>query len=91
MIKGGDGPMEFMQIIIDFITLGAIGLFATITLALWYEFCEIFIFGQGYLGWLRRHKVLKAIIICSIGVLIWGSALYHIHQFLWGAHIQEIP
>lgn len=89
MIRG-DGPMEFMQIIIDFVTLGAIGLFSTITLAVWYEFCNIFVFDQGYLRWLQRHSILKAIIVITLGVAIWGNALCQIHQFLWGAHITEI-
>lgn len=86
MVKGGDGPMEFMQIIIDFVTLGAIGLFSTITLAIWYEFCEIFIFDQGYLTWFKRHNVIKAILVLTVGVLVWGSALVGIHQFLWNEH-----
>lgn len=87
MIKGGDGPVEFMHIIIDFITLGVIGLFSAITLAIWYEFCEIFIFDQGYLGWFNRHKIFKALLTIVIGILVWGTALYYIHVFLWN----EIP
>lgn len=86
MIRGGDGPVEFMQIIIDFITLGVIGLFSTITLAIWYESCEIFVFNQGYFKWLQKYKILKTIFVLIIGILIWGSALYQIHLFLWGAH-----
>lgn len=82
-MAGGDGPMEFMYIIIDFITLGAVGLFSTITLAIWYEFCQIFIFDQGYFSWFNRHKIFKTLLILSSGVIIWGTALLYIHNLLW--------
>ena len=87
MVMGGDGPMDFMHIIVDFFTLGTIGLFSTITLALWYEFCEIFIFDQGYLQWLRKFKILKALIILSTGIILWGTALWQVHHFLWDGAI----
>lgn len=84
---GGDGPMEFMHIIIDFITLGAIGLFSTITLAIWYEFCQIFVFDQGYLSWFRNHKIFKTFLILGSGIVIWGTALLYVHYLLWNTNV----
>lgn len=88
---GGGGPMEFMHIIIDFITLGAIGLFSTITLAIWYEFCQIFIFDQGYLFWFNKHKVFKTILVLGGGIIIWGTALLYVHYLLWHADTLTSP
>jgi len=76
--------MELVHIIVDFLTLGIIGGFSTVTLAIWYGFCEAFIFEQGYLRFLNRHGVLKAIVVLGLGVYIWGMALLKIHALLWG-------
>ena len=75
--------MEFVKIIVDFIVLGAIGLFCSATLILWYVFCEACIFDQGYLAWLGKRKVLKTIVILLSGTLIWGGLLFAIHEKLW--------
>jgi len=90
---GGDGPMEFMHIIVDFVTLGAVGLFSAITLAIWYGFCDIFIFEQGYLGWINRHKFIKTVLVLTSGIVIWGSALCLVHHTLWDepAAVTQVP
>lgn len=76
--------MELVYIIVDFLALGMIGCATTINLAIWYGFCEAFIFEQGYFSFINRHGFLKALLVFSIGVLIWGTALIKIHQLLWG-------
>ena len=75
--------IEFMQLIMDFITLGAIGFFATITLLIWISFCEVFIFEQGYFRCLRNYRVVKALLVLISGIIIWGSALCKVHDMLW--------
>lgn len=76
--------LQFMQIIVDFITLGALGLFSTITLGVWYCFVDAFVFEQGYFKFINRFKLLKVLLIMISGIFLWGSALLEIHVLLWG-------
>lgn len=76
--------MEFVQIILDFVTLGAFGLFSTITLMIWFSFCEVFIFEEGYLQWLKKRPALRIAVVLISGALIWGTLLVQTHKFLWG-------
>lgn len=88
MYEGGDGAMELIHIIIDLLTMGAICISAAITLAIWYEVCELFVFEQGYLKFIDKRKVLKGVLILLTGIVLFSGALYHIHNFLWNEEVK---
>lgn len=83
--------MQFMELMADIITLGILGLFAVITLGLWYNFCEIFVFSHSYLAWFNKHKVIKTILIIVTGIWIWTNALVEVHYLLWGNEHAAVP
>lgn len=76
--------MELIHIIVDFITLGAIGALTTMTITLWWLFFNAFVFEAGYLKFVSRHPILKAILVIGTGILVWGMALREVHHLLWG-------
>ena len=75
--------MQFVHIIVDFFVLGILSLFSTVTIGLWYIFVDSFILKRGYLAFINKYTMLKAILIFITGVLIWGSAIVGIHRMLW--------
>lgn len=75
--------MQFVHIIVDFFVLGILSLFSTVTIGLWYIFVDSFILKRGYLAFINKYTMLKAILILITGVLIWGSAIVGIHKMLW--------
>lgn len=76
--------LELIHIVVDFIALGAIGMLTLMTVSLWWLFTSAFVFEPGYLSFINRHPVLKAILVIGSGITIWGAALYKIHMLLWG-------
>jgi len=79
----GGVVMELVHIIVDFFALGIVGGFTVITLAVWWGFCETFIFEPGYFRFVNKHSILKALLVTGSGLTIWGGALAKIHQLLW--------
>ena len=75
--------MQFIHIIVDFFVLGILSLFSTVTIGLWYIFVDSVILKRGYLAFINKYTMLKAILILITGILIWGSAIVTIHKMLW--------
>lgn len=75
--------MQFIHIIVDFFVLGILSLFSTVTIGLWYIFVDSVILKRGYLAFINKYTMLKAILILITGISIWGSAIVAIHKMLW--------
>lgn len=76
--------MQFIQIVLDFVFLGVVGVCYAVGMALWWTTLEVLIFAQGYCVWLNKHGLLKVALIIGTGT----SLLYYLvtgaHSMLWG-------
>lgn len=75
--------MQFMEIILDFIMFGLIGVSSLIWFSAWYAFLEAFVFDQSFLRWIHRFKFIKAIIVLVTGGFLSFYVLIEIHKLLW--------
>ena len=76
--------MEFIHLVADVFVLGFLGFACTVCLAIWWAFCDTFIFNRGYLPWVQERGFIKGAMIVTSCAIIWGGALILVHQVLWG-------